>query len=146
MKKINEYLKIKDAAAVVGVSPSTLRNWEVLGRLKSHKNPHNSYRLYNRQDLDNLLIEINKSVKWKEEARSSVDSHVESIMSSIEKFNKEKGEETERFIYEMNIDDRQDTIVAIYDTVEMLNKGCSKAEMFEALRHIQELTEEYVVS
>ena len=61
MQKIDDYLKIKDAAVLIGVSPSTLRNWEKQGKLKAHRNPHNSYRLYKRQDLKGLLREIEKS-------------------------------------------------------------------------------------
>ena len=63
MQKIDDYLKIKDAATLVGVSPSTLRNWEKLGKLKAHRNPHNGYRLYKRQDLVALLRQIGCSVK-----------------------------------------------------------------------------------
>ena len=63
MQKIDDYLKIADAAALVGVSPSTLRNWERQGKLKAHRNPHNSYRLYRREDLEALLLEISHSTK-----------------------------------------------------------------------------------
>lgn len=62
MQKIDEYLKIKDASDLLGVSPSTLRNWEKQGKLKAHRNPHNSYRLYKRQDLEALLRDITNSV------------------------------------------------------------------------------------
>jgi MerR family copper efflux transcriptional regulator len=58
MHKIDEYLKIKDAAALLGVSPGTLRNWEKLGKLKAHRNPNNQYRLYKKIDLEKLLNEI----------------------------------------------------------------------------------------
>ena len=61
MKKIDDYLKIRDAADLVGVSPSTLRNWERQGKLKAYRNPLNRYRLYLRQDLESLLKEINRS-------------------------------------------------------------------------------------
>ena len=63
MHKIDEYLKIKDAAALLGVSPSTLRNWEKLGKLKAHRNPNNKYRLYKKVDLEELLKEIAISSK-----------------------------------------------------------------------------------
>jgi len=66
MQKIDDYLKIKDAAALVGVSPSTLRNWEKLGKLKAHRNPHNSYRLYKQQDLEALLRQISSSAESKD--------------------------------------------------------------------------------
>ena len=58
MQKIDEYLKIKDAAAFLGVSPSTLRNWEKMGKLKAHRNPNNKYRLYMKIDLEKLLKNI----------------------------------------------------------------------------------------
>jgi len=63
MQKIDEYLKIKDAAALLGVSPSTLRNWEKLGKLKTHRNPNNKYRLYKKLDLEGFLKEIAISSK-----------------------------------------------------------------------------------
>jgi DNA (cytosine-5)-methyltransferase 1 len=61
MNKITEYLKIKEAAAVLGVSPSTLRNWEKQGKLLTHRNPVNSYRLYRKEDLERLLKQIHNS-------------------------------------------------------------------------------------
>ncbi|MDB2613788.1 helix-turn-helix domain-containing protein [Chlamydiales bacterium] len=71
MQKIDEYLKIKDAADLVGVSPSTLRNWERQGKLNSHRNPHNSYRLYKQEDLQALLSEISNSIEEKIETERS---------------------------------------------------------------------------
>ena len=61
MQKIDDYIKIKAAADLVGVSASTLRNWEKQGKLKAHRNPHNGYRLYRREDLESLLEEISHS-------------------------------------------------------------------------------------
>lgn len=63
MQKIDDYLRIKDAAALVGVSPGTLRNWERQGKLKAHRNPHNRYRLYKQKDLEALLLEIKNSAE-----------------------------------------------------------------------------------
>lgn len=62
MQKIDDYLKIKDAAILVGVSPSTLRNWEKHRKLRTYRNPHNGYRLYKRHELEALLIAIGNSV------------------------------------------------------------------------------------
>ena len=61
MRKIDEYLKIKDAAFLLGVSPGTLRNWEKQGKLKTHRNPNNSYRLYRKVDLERFLKGIESS-------------------------------------------------------------------------------------
>lgn len=61
MDKITEYLTIKEAAEFLGVSPSTLRNWEREGKLTTHRNPVNSYRLYRKEDLEQLLKLIRNS-------------------------------------------------------------------------------------
>lgn len=55
MDKITEYLTIKEAAEFLGISPSTLRNWEKQGKLSTHRNPVNSYRLYRKRDLEQFL-------------------------------------------------------------------------------------------
>lgn len=60
MKRIDDYLTIKDAADFLGVSASTLRNWEKQGKLKARRNPFNQYRLYLKEDLENLLENIKK--------------------------------------------------------------------------------------
>ena len=61
MEKITEYLTIKEAAEFLGISPSTLRNWERQGKLSTHRNPVNSYRLYRKEDLEGFLQTIRNS-------------------------------------------------------------------------------------
>lgn len=60
MKKINEYLKIKEAANFLGITADTLRNWEKLKKIKTYRHPINNYRLYDKTDLEKLLEELNK--------------------------------------------------------------------------------------
>lgn len=60
MKKIIDYLKIKDAADFLGVTPNTLRNWEKDKKITVYRNPQNSYRLYKKEDLENLLNNIGR--------------------------------------------------------------------------------------
>ncbi len=55
------YLRIGDAARYLGVSPSTLRNWERAGKIATHRHPVNNYRLFRRPDLDALLHQIEAS-------------------------------------------------------------------------------------
>jgi excisionase family DNA binding protein len=55
MDKLDEYLRIKDAAEYLGVSPNTLRNWGRAQKIKEHRHPVNNYRLYRKTDLDRLL-------------------------------------------------------------------------------------------
>lgn len=61
MEKITEYLTIKEAAEFLGISPSTLRNWEKQGKLSAHRNPMNDYRLYRKGELERLLKLIRNS-------------------------------------------------------------------------------------
>jgi excisionase family DNA binding protein len=55
MDKLHEYLRIKEAAEYLGVSPNTLRNWGRAQKIAEHRHPVNNYRLYKRADLDRLL-------------------------------------------------------------------------------------------
>lgn len=48
MTKLDEYLRITEAAAYVGVAPNTLRNWGRSGKLTERRHPMNGYRLYAR--------------------------------------------------------------------------------------------------
>jgi DNA (cytosine-5)-methyltransferase 1 len=58
MTKINDYLKIQDAADFLGVDPNTLRNWEKDKKITPYRNPINQYRLYKKEDLEKLLNNI----------------------------------------------------------------------------------------
>jgi excisionase family DNA binding protein len=55
-----DYLTVSEAAAWLGVSAATLRNWDRAGKLKSHRHPLNGYRLYRRADLEKLLATIGR--------------------------------------------------------------------------------------
>lgn len=54
----NQYLSIKQASTILGVSPLTLRNWDKNGKLKAHRHPMNNYRVYKTEDLEAVLQEI----------------------------------------------------------------------------------------
>jgi MerR family transcriptional regulator, copper efflux regulator len=58
---LRDYLQVKDAAEFLGVSPSTLRNWERAGKITAYRNPVNGYRLFRRSDLEQLLADIERS-------------------------------------------------------------------------------------
>ena len=55
MEKLDGYLRIKEAAEFLGVSPNTLRNWGRDGKILEHRHPMNNYRLYKKNDLAELL-------------------------------------------------------------------------------------------
>lgn len=49
-----EYLTIKAACALLGVSPNTLRSWGASGKVREYRHPINNYRLFERGDLESL--------------------------------------------------------------------------------------------
>ena len=55
MEKLHDYLRIKEAAEYLGVSPNTLRTWGREGKITEHRHPMNNYRLYKKSDLARLL-------------------------------------------------------------------------------------------
>lgn len=60
MRRIQDYVTVARAAELLGVSASTLRNWDRSGKLKAARNPMNGYRLYRREDIQALLARIQK--------------------------------------------------------------------------------------
>ena len=55
------YVRVGDAARYLGVSPSTLRNWERAGKIPAYRHPVNNYRLFKLEELDALLLQIDRS-------------------------------------------------------------------------------------
>lgn len=60
-RKLDEYLTVNEAAELIGVSPSTLRNWDRSGKLKATRHPLNKYRLYSREELEKLLASMERN-------------------------------------------------------------------------------------
>ena len=60
MTKLSDYLRISEAAEYLGVSPNTLRNWENAGKIVAHRHPMNAYRLFKKEELDDLLKQVQK--------------------------------------------------------------------------------------
>lgn len=62
-RDLGEYLTVGDAAEMLGVSRSTLRNWDRSGKLRAFRHPINGYRLYLREDMQRILDNVGKSGK-----------------------------------------------------------------------------------
>ena len=57
------YLKVKEVAKILGVTPLTLRNWDKSGKLKAYRNPINNYRVYKPEDIEFFLRKIESKYK-----------------------------------------------------------------------------------
>lgn len=60
MTKLSEYVKVAEAAEILGVSQNTVRAWAENGKLPFHRNPANDYRLFRRVDLEKFLAKVAK--------------------------------------------------------------------------------------
>jgi len=63
---LKDYLTVGEAATTLGVSRSTLRNWDKAGKLKAFRHPMNGYRLYRRSELEALLKEVDPTGEHQE--------------------------------------------------------------------------------
>lgn len=61
--KQKRYLKIKEVAQILGITPLTLRNWDKSGKLKAYRNPINNYRVYKPEDIELFLRKIESKGK-----------------------------------------------------------------------------------
>ena len=57
MPKLDEFLRITEAAEYLGVCPNTLRNWGRAGKITEYRHPANNYRLFKQSELDRMLSE-----------------------------------------------------------------------------------------
>jgi MerR family copper efflux transcriptional regulator len=62
-EKLDDFLTVKEAAEFLGVSPSTLRNWDRSGKLEAIRHPLNGYRLYKTKELKVLLDQVREPNK-----------------------------------------------------------------------------------
>ena len=46
---LSDFITIKDAAKLLGVSEMTLRRWDKAGKLKTKRHPFNNYRFIRKQ-------------------------------------------------------------------------------------------------
>ena len=62
MMRQEGFLRVKEAARMLGVSPNTVRAWGADGKIPEYRHPVNRYRLYRRAELERILDELEESV------------------------------------------------------------------------------------
>ncbi len=72
MPKLDEYLRISDAAEYLGVCSNTLRNWEEAGKMPVYRHPVNNYRLFKKSDIETLLQSIENPVPQPRKGRTRI--------------------------------------------------------------------------
>lgn len=55
---MKEYLTIKEAANLLGITPQTLRKWEERGELVPFRNPINNYRVYKVAQVEKFIEDM----------------------------------------------------------------------------------------
>ena len=76
----NQYITIKQASEILGVTPLTLRNWDKSGKFPAKRHPMNNYRVYLVSDLLKVAedIEFNKSTSnTKDKVKKLLVKHLE---------------------------------------------------------------------
>jgi DNA (cytosine-5)-methyltransferase 1 len=68
MMRQEGFLRVKEAARMLGVSPNTVRAWGADGKIPEYRHPVNRYRLYRRAELERILDELEESVSTRVEA------------------------------------------------------------------------------
>jgi hypothetical protein len=58
--QVRDYVKVADAARILGVSPGTVRVWAETGKSSVPRNPANGYRLFKRFELEAFLADVDK--------------------------------------------------------------------------------------
>lgn len=57
----DDFVRVKQAAQMLGVCPNTVRAWGAEGKIAEYRHPVNNYRLYKRKELDSLLRRLERS-------------------------------------------------------------------------------------
>ena len=56
------YVKVREAAKILGVAPNTVRSWGATGKIPEYRHPANGYRMYKRTDLERLIQKLEGSL------------------------------------------------------------------------------------
>jgi DNA-binding transcriptional MerR regulator len=61
MKKLDEYLRLDEATKLLGVHENVIKQWEKKGKLTVRRHPFNKYRLYDKEEMMEILRKLEES-------------------------------------------------------------------------------------
>lgn len=59
------FVRVKEAAEMLSVSPNTIRAWGAAGKIAEHRHPVNNYRLFKVKDLQAIVAKMNAPARPK---------------------------------------------------------------------------------
>jgi excisionase family DNA binding protein len=59
------FVRVKEAAELLGVSPNTIRAWGAAGKIAEHRHPVNNYRLFKVKELQAIVAKMNAPARPK---------------------------------------------------------------------------------
>ena len=68
------FVKVQEAAEILGVAPNTVRKWGAEGKIPEYRHPANGYRLYKRLELERFLKRIEASRNTTKASHKRVES------------------------------------------------------------------------
>lgn len=68
---MEKYLSISQAAEILNVSPETLRRWDNSGKFKSSRHPINNYRVYSKEQVINLVSDLQLEIEYRPKIQST---------------------------------------------------------------------------
>lgn len=78
----DQYYTIKVASEILGVTPLTLRNWDKAGKLVAYRHPLNNYRMYKREQIDEIVTKLGKRRDTKKKIQIEVLDETPDIAES----------------------------------------------------------------
>ncbi len=63
MLKDEGFVRVKEAAEILGVCPNTIRAWGAEVKLTEYRHPLNNYRLFKRDELERVLRKLEESAE-----------------------------------------------------------------------------------
>lgn len=70
---MEKYIKISEAAEIIGVSSETLRRWDNSGKFESVRHPINNYRVYSKSKVLSVVDDIQMELKYQKVETPVVD-------------------------------------------------------------------------
>lgn len=80
-----EYFTISQAAKKLNVSTETLRRWDKSGQFPSTRHPINNYRVYNEEQIADLVEELQLEYRFESKDKLKVSPHFETTLGKLYK-------------------------------------------------------------